>query len=99
MRATMAQVTAPRIDPTGELPSPRNVFEAMDTLNARDGFQATAEDQAIIASHGTQLAGHFLIDRQGIVRWAQVEAIERIADVAKFPSGDEILAAARTCLP
>ena len=98
LRATMAQVRAPLVDPTGELPSPRNVFEAMDILNGRDGFQATAEDQAIIASHGTQLAGHFLIDRQGVVRWAQVEAAERIADVGKFPSGEELLAAARAHL-
>jgi peroxiredoxin len=98
LRATMAQVAAPRINPTGELPAPRNVFEAMEILNVRDGFQATAEDQAIMASHGTQLAGHFLIDRRGVVRWAQIEAAERIADVAKFPSGEEILEAARTCL-
>ena len=68
-------------------------------LNILDGFQATAEDQAIIASHGTRLTGHFLADRQGVVGWAQDGAADWIADVATFPSGEEILAAARTGLP
>ena len=45
--------------------------------------------------HGMQLAGHFLIDRDGIIRWRQIEAAERIGDLAKFPSDEEILAAAR----
>jgi hypothetical protein len=42
------------------------------------------------------LKGQFLIDREGIVRWANIEcAKEGLAGVGKFPSTDEILAAAR----
>jgi hypothetical protein len=41
------------------------------------------------------LAGHFLIDRDGILRWGQTEAGERIGDLTKFPSVEEILRAAR----
>lgn len=48
-----------------------------------------------MAAHGSQLAGHFLVDRHGILRWTQVEAKDRIADISKFPSEDELLAAVR----
>jgi hypothetical protein len=42
-----------------------------------------------------QLKGQFLIDADGIVRWANVECSnEGIAGVGKFPSDDELLAAA-----
>lgn len=67
----------------------------MDTLNKRDGFEVTEIDGQIAAAHGTQLAGHFLIDRDGIIRWVQIEALERIGDLSKFPSDEEIVAAAR----
>ena len=40
-------------------------FEAMETLNAKDGFEVTQTDQQIAAVHGMQGVGHFLIDRQG----------------------------------
>jgi GH35 family endo-1,4-beta-xylanase len=83
------------INPTGELPAPQNPFVAMETLNKQDGFEPTETDQQIAATHGMQLAGHFLIDRTGIVRWLQIEAAERIGDLSKFPSDEEILSAAR----
>jgi AhpC/TSA antioxidant enzyme len=66
------------------------------TLNERDGFELVEADHQIIAAHGTQLGGHFLIDREGIIRWRQIEAAERIDDLAKFPSDEEILRAARS---
>jgi peroxiredoxin len=94
-RATMDQLRKVPVNPTGELPAPVNIFEAMEAINKKERFEQTEADEKIIAAHGTQLAGHFLIDRQGIVRWAQVEAPDRIGDLAKFPGDDEILAAAR----
>ena len=92
---TMGQLQAVKINPTGELPAPQNPFAAMETLNKQDGFEPTETDQQIAAAHGTQLAGHFLIDRDGIVRWGHIEAGERIGDLSKFPSDEEILGAAR----
>ena len=92
----MGQLQAVRINPTGELPEPQNPFAAMETLNKKDGFEATEVDQQIAAAHGTQLGGHFLIDRDGIIRWGHVEAGERADDLGKFPSDEEILRAART---
>jgi len=42
-----------------------------------------------------QLKGQFLIDRNGIVRWANIEASEGPAGLGKFPSPEEVMAAAR----
>jgi hypothetical protein len=92
---TMGQMQASLVNPTGELPAPQNVFQAMETLNKRDGFELTEVDQQIAATHGFQLGGHFLIDRDGIIRWLQIEGAERIGDLCKFPSDEEIVAAAR----
>ena len=92
---TMGQMHKTLINPTGELPTPQNPFEAMQTLNQRDGFELTEIDGQIAAAHGMQLAGHFLIDREGIIRWLHIEAAERPEDLSKFPSDEEILDAAR----
>ena len=93
---TMGQMQAARINPTGELPEPQNPFVAMETLNKRDGFEVTEVDQQIAATHGMQLGGHFLIGRDGMVRWLQIEGLERVEDISKFPSDEEIVAAARS---
>ncbi len=93
--ATMGQVQAVLVNPTGELPAPLPIFSAMEVLNQRDAFELTETDQRIAATHGNQLAGHFLIDQEGVIRWRHIEAGERIDDLAKFPSDEEILRAAR----
>ena len=86
---------ATRINPTGELPGPVHPLEANTALNARDGFVLTPTDEQIFAKHGTQLVGHFLVDREGVVRWTSFEAQEGVHALAAFPSPVEILAAAR----
>jgi AhpC/TSA antioxidant enzyme len=93
---TMGQLLAVRMNPTRELPALQNPFEAMETLNKRDGFELTETDLHIAAAHGTQMTGHFLIDREGIIRWGHIEAGERIEDLSQFPSDEEILRAARS---
>jgi len=92
---TIGQLQATRINPTGELPEPQSVFQAGETLNKRDGFEMTEVDQQIAAEHGTQMTGHFLLDRDGTVRWRSIEALEGIEGLSKFPGDDEIVAAAR----
>jgi hypothetical protein len=93
VRATMAQFLAPRFNPTGELPTPQSIPQAMEALNQKDGFAPTEADQQIMATHGTQLTGHFLIDAQGTIRWARVEGKEGPNDLINFPSDSDILAA------
>ena len=64
-------------------------------LAALDGYQSTPTDQRDCEATFTQLKGQFLIDRDGIVRWAHIECgKEGLAGMGKFPSHDELLGAA-----
>ncbi|CAN7346901.1 redoxin domain-containing protein [Pararhizobium sp. LjRoot238] len=92
-RATMAQFKAARINPTGELPEPLQPMEANTVLNAKDGFELDEADHAILANHGTQLVGHFLIDAAGVVGWAQIEARDDPNNLCIFPTPAQIIAA------
>jgi peroxiredoxin len=93
-RATMAQFLAPRFNPNGELPEPKNVMEAGEMLNRKDGFEPTEVDQQIMAAHGSQVAGEFLIDARGMVRWSYVEGAGGPYELPNFPpSDDQILTA------
>jgi peroxiredoxin len=93
--AVMAALAEARINPTGELPEPLPPLEANDALNARDRFELTEADAAIVQANPAQLAGHFLIDRDGIVRWASLEAADGLPGIGKFPTPAELLSAAR----
>jgi hypothetical protein len=55
----------------------------------------TATDQVDMDRQWPQLKGQFLVDRDGIVRWANIECSEGLTGVGKFPSIDEIVAVAR----
>ena len=86
---------AARIDPTGELGAPTQPVEANGVLNRKDGFELTAADEAIVAVHGAQFAGQFLLDRDGIVRWRWTEAPNSPNELCRFPSAAEMIEAAR----
>jgi peroxiredoxin len=94
-RTTLEQFGAARINPTGELPAPTQPMEANFVLNAMDGFQMEAADEAILASHPTQLVGHFLVDAAGIVRWVQIEAPDSPDGISTFPTAEQLIAAAK----
>jgi alkyl-hydroperoxide reductase/thiol specific antioxidant family protein len=66
------------------------VVEAYDTLGKLDGYTPTEDDMADFERHRAQLTGQFLMDRDGVVRWAHVED-----EVDQVPSDEELLAAAR----
>lgn len=93
-RASMEQFEAARINPTGELPHALHPMAANPVLNAQDGFELNDVDNAIFASHATQLVGHFIIDADGIVRWVQIEARDGPNSLGIFPNAAEMLAAA-----
>jgi peroxiredoxin len=93
----MQQMAATRINPTGELPEAMPIPEVAAALARADGYVPTETDQAEMQRQWPQLKGQFLIDREGIVRWANIEcAVEGLAGVGKFPTDAEILAAVRT---
>src|SRR5688572_15291237 len=85
-------------DAWGELPAPVPVAAAIDALNKRDNFQMTETDRADHQHQyltGPQMAGQFLVDRAGIVRWAHIECAEGLGGAGKLPTDEEILAADR----
>jgi len=93
-QATMAQFLAPRFNPNGELPEAKNIVEASEMLNRKDGFEPNEVDQQIMAAHGTQVEGEFLIDVHGTVRWTYVEGAGGLREIPNFPpSDDQVLAA------
>jgi peroxiredoxin len=99
----MAEAAKLRVNPTGELPEPVPVPEIGGLLDRADGYIRNDADRRDIdrqwpQSEGrllTQLKGQFLIDRDGMIRWANVERPEEYpARVGAFPSDEELLAAA-----
>jgi peroxiredoxin len=92
----MKAVETTRINPTGELPEPRPIMEVAAAIAKADGYVDNQVDKAEMDRQWPQLKGQFLIDPEGVVRWANVEcATEGVAGVGKFPSTEEILAAVR----
>jgi hypothetical protein len=92
----MQEMVSVRINPTGELPEPLPIPEAAEAIGRLDGYAATKTDRADMRQQWPQLRGQFLIDLDGIVRWANVECgAEGLAGAGKFPSEEEILTAAR----
>lgn len=93
---TIQAAEAVTVNPTGELAAPENPLQAMATLNQRDSFQFGQVDNDDIQRNAALLAGMFLIDSDGIVRWSFIEgAQDGLAGFGRFPSEDELLAAAR----
>ena len=88
-----------RVNPTGELPEPLPMMAAVAELARRDGYQPTPTDEREAASTFTQMKGQFLIDRGGIVRWANIECgQEGLSGFGKFLTQEELLSAARTVM-
>ena len=92
----MSALQTTRINPYGDLPEPLPVMEAAAAVAKLDGYTENETDRADMERQWPQLKGQFLIDRDGVVQWANVEcATEGPAGGGKFPSIDEILTAAR----
>jgi peroxiredoxin len=86
-----------RVNPYGDLPEPLPVVEAAAAIAKFDAYVVTETDRADVERQWPQLKAQFLIDRDGIVRWANIEcATEGMAGIGKLPSVDEILTAAQT---
>jgi peroxiredoxin len=97
MNEQMVQaLAAVKINPTGELPQTMNVFEAAPVLNQIDGYTPNDTDQRDLERQGAQVKGQFLLDRNGVVRWSNVEcANDGLAGFGRFPTEDEFLGALR----
>jgi peroxiredoxin len=70
--------------------------EALNQLDRLDGYARVEDDLAEGRRHGIQFTAQFLIDRDGIVRWTNVEcARDGLAAFEKFPTQDELLTASQ----
>jgi hypothetical protein len=66
------------------------------TFTRLDGYEASEADEAELQRHQAQLAGLFLIGRDGIVRYTYLECAEKgFAGFGELPSEEEILTRAR----
>jgi peroxiredoxin len=83
------------VNPTGDLPEPLPLAQLGPLLDRADGFQRGPADLRDIERQWPQAKGQFLIDRAGIVRWANVESADTpVEEIGKFPTDDELLAVA-----
>jgi peroxiredoxin len=91
----LQQMASVRVNADGELPAPMSIEEASRALDRLDGFQPNDIDRRDHERQFPQLEGQFLIDRDGVIRWMNLECSrEGLAGLGKFPSFDELLAAA-----
>ena len=93
-RASLAEFMAARINPTGELDEPLQPIATNAVLNAKEGFEMVEADHAMVASHGSQLIGHFLVDAEGRVAWEHIEGLEGPDSIGIYPTPAELIAAA-----
>jgi peroxiredoxin len=94
---TLAQLgkTSIRVD---ELPGPTNHLAAGAALDKLDRFEPMPADEHSATQHGSQLAGQFIIEPSGTIRWSFIEAPDSANQIGCWPSEEEILAAARSVL-
>lgn len=93
----LQQLAGIKINPTGELAQPLGLFEAGAALNQLHGFAPNPVDERDMQRQGGQTKGQFLLDRDGVVRWANIEcATDGLAGFGRFPSEDELLRAIAT---
>jgi len=90
----MNVVMAMRMDLPGELPEPMNPVAGSEILNTKDGYELTEADERMKAAGLGQLAGQFLLDREGIVRWSFTEVPEGGRRMFGGPTPRELMSAA-----
>jgi peroxiredoxin len=93
---TMAALAATKVNPTGELREPLPIVQAAQALDELTGFKPSTTDGKDFERQAGQLKGQFLIDREGIVRWVNIEAARGLEGFGKFPTADELVHAARS---
>jgi peroxiredoxin len=90
----MDAAMAMRVDLPDELPEPMNPMAASEFLNKKDGYEITEADETMIATGYAQLAGQFLLDREGIVRWSFTEVPEGGRRFFGAPAPQDLMSAA-----
>ena len=98
---TLQAVAAKHVELARELQIPAtDQAEIKSILAQRDGFEPVASEMVDRRDwserYGGQLTGQFLVDREGIVRWSNIEgAKDGLSGLERFPTDEEFLLAAR----
>jgi peroxiredoxin len=88
----LGTVSSTLVGSLGTSPEPRPLQDVADALSKADPYDWTDADQEAWNSSQMQTTGQFLIDRDGIVRWLNVEgAREGLAGLTRYPSDEELL--------
>jgi len=85
-----------RVNPNGELPEPLPVQEAAMKIGQMDGYAPTPVDEADMGKQWPQMKAQYLIDPDGVIRWANIECADGMENIGRFPTEEEILAAVRS---
>jgi peroxiredoxin len=88
------QMRAVKTTVAGELPEAVNLFDAANALDEKDRFEFTPTDNEDMEKQFPQMVGQFLLDREGIIRWVNIEGARGLEDIGTFPRDEEFLAAA-----
>jgi myo-inositol-1-phosphate synthase len=79
-----------------KLSVPVQAGQAYAAIDGLDGFEKVETDDTDMQRHQEQFTGHFLLDRDGVVRWASIEGANAgLAGLPLFPTDEELMAAAR----
>ncbi len=79
-----------------DVPVPMSLLDAGLRLDAEDEFVVIETDEEGPPDDLSPLVSYFLINRDGIVRWVEVNAYDDPAEYAQHPGTADILAAAET---
>jgi peroxiredoxin len=90
----MDEVMTMRVDMPEELPEPMAPPMAGDLLSNKDGYEIMEADRQVSLAGHMQLVGHFLLDREGVVRWSFTEAEAEGRNVCRALNPEELLSAA-----
>jgi peroxiredoxin len=84
-----------RTDLDGELPQKLPFMDASKVIAEKYPYDITPMDAEEREKQFPLLVGQFLVDRDGVIRWVNVEgARDGLAGMGKFPTDEEFLAAA-----
>ncbi|OCP01833.1 MULTISPECIES: redoxin family protein [unclassified Ensifer] len=83
-----------RVDRPGELPRPMDPVSAGDLLSEKDGYEMSEADQQVRVPGHLQLVGHFLLDRDGVVRWSFTEVEDEGENLCQALNSEELMSAA-----
>ena len=94
--ALLSALETVKTDVMGELPQPVPLSQVMQVLQEKDRFELTASDSREAEQQFPLDTGQFLVDRDGIVRWAHLEVAQGgLAKFGQFPTDEELLRLAR----